>query len=50
LINNTRTDYQFAFTKIFKEDVGQEEIFNAVALPVIQEAFQGYNGTIFAYG
>lgn len=25
-------------------------MFNEIALPVIQNAFEGYNGTIFAYG
>lgn len=48
--NNTRTRYDFAFDGIFGMDATQEEVFNQVAGPVINDGLHGLNGTIFAYG
>jgi len=31
-------------------DIKQEEVFNVVAKDIIDSAFEGYNGTLFAYG
>jgi len=32
------------------ENVAQVDIFDSVALPLIEDTFEGYNATIFAYG
>lgn len=50
LVNNARQRYQFKFDGIFDMDANQEDIFNNVAKPVIDDAMKGINGTIFAYG
>lgn len=35
---------------MFDQHADQEEIFREVAMPVVENCIQGYNGTIFAYG
>ncbi|GFR60857.1 kinesin-like protein, partial [Elysia marginata] len=49
-INNKKENYSFRFDKVFDQKTTQDEVFEAVAKPVIDNAVQGYNGTIFAYG
>lgn len=50
IANNLKDSYNFKFSKVFGEDAVQEEIFEEVARPVIDNFLVGYNGTIFAYG
>lgn len=40
----------FSFDRIFGVDTGQEEVFDIVAKPVIDQVMDGFNGTLFAYG
>ncbi|KAF2884409.1 hypothetical protein ILUMI_21788 [Ignelater luminosus] len=40
----------FKFDYIFPEDSTQMDLYRHIALPIVEKAFQGYNGTIFAYG
>lgn len=40
----------FKFDYIFPEDCTQMDLYRLIALPIVEKAFQGYNGTIFAYG
>eukprot|EP00668_Euglena_longa_P033544 GGOE01043127.1.p1 GENE.GGOE01043127.1~~GGOE01043127.1.p1 ORF type:complete len:1240 (+),score=432.52 GGOE01043127.1:52-3771(+) len=40
----------FEFDKVFDNQSSQEEIFTEVAVPLIENAFQGYHGTLFCYG
>lgn len=49
-VNNTRDMYKFRFNKILNMQIKQDQVFNTVAKEVIDEAFEGFNGTIFAYG
>ncbi|CAG5136734.1 unnamed protein product, partial [Candidula unifasciata] len=49
-INNKKENYSFRFNKIFDQKTLQDEVFACVAQPVIDNALQGFNGTIFAYG
>ncbi|GFN76465.1 kinesin-like protein [Plakobranchus ocellatus] len=49
-INNKKENYSFRFDKVFDQRTSQDEVFEAVARPVIDNVVQGYNGTIFAYG
>ena len=49
-VNNKKEEYRFKFEKIFEQDCLQEDIFENVAEPVIDNVISGYNGTIFAYG
>lgn len=43
-------NYRFKFDGIFGMSATQEEVFSAVAKPIIKDAINGVNGTIFAYG
>jgi len=49
-VNNQLVDRLFPFTRVLGMETKQEEVFNIVAMPVIEDALNGYNGTIFAYG
>lgn len=48
--NNSKTKYGFKFDSVIGMDATQEEVFNRIAVPVIDDAVKGVNGTIFAYG
>ena len=47
--NTPESCLKFEFDKVFM-DTGQEEIFNVVAKPIVDDAVLGFNGTILAYG
>ncbi|KAF4689431.1 hypothetical protein FOZ60_001681 [Perkinsus olseni] len=49
-INNSRNRYQFKCDKVFGMAARQDDIFEVVARPTIEECLKGINGTIFAYG
>ena len=40
----------FTFDGVFNEMVMQKELFDDTAMAIINQIFEGYNGTIFAYG
>lgn len=40
----------FTFDRIFESTASQEEVFEAVGRPVVEDVLAGYNGTVFAYG
>ena len=42
--------HSFAFDAVFGPSSTQEELFGAVGRPLVEQAFQGFNCTIFAYG
>lgn len=42
--------YRFPFQYIFWKDSLQEDLFNIIAVPLINHALEGYNATLFAYG
>lgn len=43
-------ELEFAADRIFKMDATQEEVFDEMARPLVEEVLKGYNATIFAYG
>jgi kinesin family protein 6/9 len=49
-LSNAKDNHTFSFNHIFPGDSTQEDIFEGVAKPVIDNCLDGYNGTIFAYG
>ncbi|OEH77148.1 kinesin motor domain-containing protein [Cyclospora cayetanensis] len=49
-LNNSKAEYKFRFDGIFDQDATQEDVFQGAALPVVDDALRGINGTIFAYG
>ncbi|KAL0218982.1 hypothetical protein P9112_004635 [Eukaryota sp. TZLM1-RC] len=43
-------DSKFAFDRVFDCNATQREVYEATAKPLINDVFQGYNATVFAYG
>ncbi|KAF0718339.1 Aste57867_1758 [Aphanomyces stellatus] len=43
-------DKKFTFDYAYFTESTQEQVYEDVAKPLVDQAFQGYNGTIFAYG
>ncbi|KAJ0401552.1 hypothetical protein ATCC90586_002860 [Pythium insidiosum] len=41
---------QFTFDHAYFTDATQQQVYDDVARPIVDQALQGYNGTIFAYG
>ncbi|CAN9509167.1 unnamed protein product [Ophioblennius macclurei] len=50
IVNNKRELYSFMFKKVFDHTTTQEDLFESIARPVVDNVLAGYNGTIFAYG
>ncbi|CAH1790685.1 unnamed protein product [Owenia fusiformis] len=50
LVNNKKENYKFRFQRVFDQKTKQEEVFEHVGQPVVDNVLSGYNGTIFAYG
>ncbi|KAM4672946.1 centromere-associated protein E [Amazona ochrocephala] len=46
-VNGTKV---FNYDRVFHSSDSTEKLYEGVAVPIIQSAVQGYNGTIFAYG
>jgi kinesin family protein 6/9 len=42
--------YDFGFKEVLGPQVQQDEVFDKVGRPVVDQMFEGINGTIFAYG
>ena len=40
----------FQFDYVFSIESTQREVYDSVAFPIVEGIFQGYNGTVFAYG
>ena len=40
----------FQFDYVYPMDSTQREVYDQVAFPIVDSIFQGYNGTVFAYG
>lgn len=43
-------EHSFAFDLVYGDDSKQTSLFQDVGTPILDKAFAGYNGTIFAYG
>ncbi|EGR32343.1 kinesin motor domain protein [Ichthyophthirius multifiliis] len=50
IINNNKDTFEYNFADILDYNTTQDQVFNQVAIPVVQNCLDGYNGTIFAYG
>ncbi|EGR31783.1 kinesin motor domain protein [Ichthyophthirius multifiliis] len=42
--------HEFCFDRVFAQNTQQIQVFNEVAVPILESVMNGYNGTIFAYG
>lgn len=43
-------DLKFTFDHIFQVKSTQQEVFEKIGQPIVNSAFEGINGTMFAYG
>jgi len=48
--NNSKAMHSFCFNGVLGMEASQEEVFQAIAKPVIEDVLTGVNGTVFAYG
>ncbi|XP_009866288.1 PREDICTED: centromere-associated protein E, partial [Apaloderma vittatum] len=46
-VNGTKV---FSYDRVFHSSDNTQQLYEGVAVPIIQSAVHGYNGTIFAYG
>ena len=50
-VSVTKNDCKtFQFDYVYPMETTQRQIYDEVAFPIVDSIFQGYNGTIFAYG
>jgi hypothetical protein len=49
-INNSKLKYSFEFNGLVDMSANQEDVFKRVGVPAVQNAIEGFNSTIFAYG
>ncbi|KAK2964716.1 putative Chromosome-associated kinesin KIF4 [Blattamonas nauphoetae] len=40
----------YSFSHVYGQNTSQEELFNEIVAPVVDETLKGYNCTVFAYG
>jgi hypothetical protein len=49
-INNSKLNYSFHFNGILPMTATQEDVYKKVGSAAVQNALDGFNSTIFAYG
>jgi len=49
-VNNSKLQHSFHFNGTIDMTASQEDVFNKVGAPAVQNALDGFNSTIFAYG
>ena len=50
VISDKNQSKTFPFDYVYPMETTQREVYDQVAFPIVDSIFQGYNGTIFAYG
>ena len=50
VISDKNESKTFPFDYVYPMETTQREVYDQVAFPIVDSIFQGYNGTIFAYG
>ncbi|CAL9737496.1 hypothetical protein MOSE0_M01442 [Monosporozyma servazzii] len=48
--DGTDGENRYMFDRVFDVDVGQEQVYGELMVPLLDSVMAGYNGTIFAYG
>ena len=49
-MTDNEPDHRFSFDHVFGPSSTQKEVYDSVGRDVVEEAFNGFNGTVFAYG
>ena len=50
VISDKNESKTFPFDYVYPMETTQREVYDQVAFPIVDSIFQGYNGTVFAYG
>ena len=50
VISDHNESKTFPFDYVYPMETTQREVYDQVAFPIVDSIFQGYNGTVFAYG
>ena len=50
VISDSNEAKTFPFDYVYPMETTQREVYDQVAFPIVDSIFQGYNGTVFAYG
>jgi len=50
VISDKNQSKTFPFDYVYPMETTQREVYDQVAFPIVDSIFQGYNGTVFAYG
>ena len=48
--SENKGENNFSFDHVFPEQANQDEVYQKIGKPLIEEIFKGYNATVFAYG
>lgn len=48
--DGTKEEKTFTFDYVYDGSVSQTQVYNDLGRPVVKQAIEGFNGTIFAYG
>ncbi len=49
-LQNNKQERRFTFDRVFTEQENQKEVYEITSFSIVEKVFEGYNGTIFAYG
>lgn len=49
-MKDNEADHRFSFDHVFQPEATQQEVYESVGHEVVESAFEGFNGTLFAYG
>jgi kinesin family protein 6/9 len=49
-VDNTKLHHNFSFNGILDANCSQEDVFKKIGVPAVNNAFEGFNSTIFVYG
>merc|ERR1719440_78641 len=50
IVESKDLQYRFQFDQTFNLEATQREVYDDIALPLVNDVLQGYHGTILAYG
>jgi hypothetical protein len=50
ILKDDAEEKTFNFDYVYPPGVPQKTVYNEIAFPLVESVFEGYNGTIFAYG
>ena len=49
-MKDQQPDHRFSFDHVFSQEADQDSVYQIVGKQIVQQALEGFNGTVFAYG